>query len=102
MFMTHLGREVEPQVAVVRQSVLDEQRNLARQAQLDRLRQPAGLAEVDEILQGEGKGDGLAEVDLDVLTGLVDVGVLPQLDGPRANVALAAELDALLCALNRD
>ena len=48
---TNLGREVEPQVAVVRQTVLNKQRNLAGQAQLDVVGQPAGLAEVDEVLE---------------------------------------------------
>ena len=33
--MTDLGREVEPQVALVRQAVLDEQGHLTGQAELD-------------------------------------------------------------------
>jgi hypothetical protein len=98
--MTYLGREVEPQVAVVRQTVLDEQGNFAGQAQLDGVGQTAGLAEVCEVLQGEGKGDGLGEVDLDGVLGLVYSAVLPELDRSRANVTLAGELDTLLCALD--
>lgn len=39
-----------------------------------------GLAEVDEVLEREGEGDGLAEVDLDVLGLVVDVGVLAKSD----------------------
>jgi hypothetical protein len=74
----------------------------SRGTSLDGIGQPAGLAEVDKVLEGEGEGNRLAEVDLYVLAGLVNVGMLPQLDRSRANVALAAELDALLCALNRD
>lgn len=77
---THLGREVEPQIAVARKAVLDEQRDLAGQAELDIVGQPAGLAEVDKVLQGEGEGDGFAKVNLDVLARLLNVGVLPQLD----------------------
>lgn len=99
--MTDLGRKVEPQVAVLRQGVLNKQGHLAGQAELDAVGQAAGLAEVDEVLQREGEGDGLAEVDGDVLAGLFDVGVLSQLDGAGADVTLAAELDTLLCALNR-
>jgi hypothetical protein len=80
--MTDLGRKVEPQVAVLRQGVLDKQGHLAGQAELDAVGQAAGLAEVDEVLQREGEGDGLAEVDGDVLAGLFDVGVLSQLMSP--------------------
>jgi hypothetical protein len=97
----YLGREVEPQIAVVLQAILDKQGNLARKAQLDGVGQTASLAEVDQVLEGEGEGDGLSEVNLNVLALLVYVGVLSELNGPGADVTLAAELDTLLGALNR-
>lgn len=100
--MTYLGREIEPQVAVVCKAVLDEERNLAGQAQLDGVGQTAGLAKVCEVLQGEGEGDRLSKVDLDGVLGLVDGAVLPELDGSGADVTLAGELDALLCAFDGD
>lgn len=98
--MTYLWGKVEPQIAVVRQSVLDEQGHLARQAELDSFGQAACLAEVGKVLQGESQGHGLGEVDLDVFAGLVHTAVLPELDRARANVTLTRELDAVLCALN--
>jgi hypothetical protein len=100
VYVTDLGCEVEPQVAVLRQGVLDKQGHLAGQAELNAVGEAAGLAEVDEVLQREGEGDGLAEVNGNVLAGLFDVGVLSQLDGAGADVTLAAELDTLLCALD--
>lgn len=99
---THLRREVEPQVAVRLKLVLDKQRDFAGQAQPDVVGQTTGLAEVHKVLQREGEGNGFAEIDLDVLAGLVNVGVLSQLDGARTDVALAAEFDTLLCALDRN
>jgi hypothetical protein len=102
MIEAYLGREVESQVAVVHQAVLDKQRDLAGQAELDRVGQTAGLAEVCEVLEREGEGDGLCEVDLDRVFGLLHVAALPELDGPRANVTLARELDSFFCALNRN
>lgn len=53
--MTYLGCEVKPQVAVVLQTVLDEEGHLVGQAQLDLRRQTAGFAEVDEVLEREGE-----------------------------------------------
>jgi hypothetical protein len=76
----YLGGEVESQIAVVLYSILDKQRNLAGQAELDRIRQPARLAEVCEILEGEGKGDGLSQVNLDIFAGLVNAAMLPKLN----------------------
>jgi hypothetical protein len=76
----YLGGEVESQIAVVLYSILDKQRNLAGQAELDRIRQPARLAEVCEILEGEGQGDGLSQVNLDIFAGLVNAAMLPKLN----------------------
>lgn len=87
-------------MAVGGQPVFDEKRNLVRQAELDTVRQAASLAEVDEVLEGECKSDRLGEVDLDVLLGLVDVCVVAQCHGAVTNVALARELDALLCGFD--
>jgi hypothetical protein len=81
MMTSYLGREVESQVAVVHQAVLDKQRDLAGQAELDRVGQTAGLAEVCEVLEREGEGDGLSEIDLDGVFGLLHVAALPELDG---------------------
>jgi hypothetical protein len=98
--IAYLGSEVEPQIAVVLYTVLDEQGNFAGQAKLDRVGQATGLAEVCEVLQGEGKRDRLGQVDLDVLAGLVYAAVLPELNGAGSDITLAGELDALFCALN--
>jgi hypothetical protein len=100
--VTYLGGEVEPQIAVVLDTVLNKQGDFARQAKLDRVGQPARLAEVRQVLQGERKGDGFGQVDFDILAGLVYAAVLPQLDGAGANVTLAGKFDTLLCALDRD
>jgi hypothetical protein len=81
MIEAYLGREVESQVAVVHQAVLHKQRDLAGQAELDRVRQAAGLAEVGEVFEREGEGDGLCEIDLDGVFGLLHVAALPELDG---------------------
>lgn len=61
-----------------------------------------GFAEVDEVLEGESQGDGLGKADLDVLFGVLDIGVLAEGDRAVANVTGAGELYALLCALNGD
>lgn len=76
----YLRGQVEPEIAVVGQAVLDEQRYLVAEAELDLTAETSSLAEVDEVFEGEGKGDRLAEVDLDVLGLVVDVCVLAQSD----------------------
>lgn len=65
-------------------------------------RETRSFAEVDEVFEGEGQRDGLGEVNLDVLRGLVDVGVAAQGDGAVADVAAAGELDAVLRSVDRD
>lgn len=99
---SYLGSEVESEVAVVCQGVLDHERHISRQAQLNSARKAAGLAEVDQVLEGESEGDGLTELNVDVHFVFLDIGVLAQSDGSRADVAGAAELDTLLCALDVD
>jgi hypothetical protein len=98
--IAYLGGEVEPQIAVVLYTVLDEQGNFAGQAKLHRVGQTTGLAEVCEVLQGEGERHRLGQVDLNVLAGLVYAAVLPELDRAGSDVTLAGELDTLFCALN--
>lgn len=93
--MVYLGREVEPQVAVVFESILDKQGHLAGQAKLDRVGQPASLAEVCEVLEREGEGNRLGHVNRDLFIRLVDAVVLPEVNGPGANVARAGELDSV-------
>jgi hypothetical protein len=100
--ITYLWREVETQITASRQGVLDQQGHLVGEADLDLGRQRRGLAEVDEVLEGEGERDGLAELDLDRLVRLLDARVLPQRDGPVADVALARELDAVLAGVDGD
>lgn len=77
---TYLGSEVKSQVAVVLQTVLDEEGNLVGQAQLNVVGQTAGLAKVDQVLERECEGDGLGEVDLNVVFIVLHVGVAAQLD----------------------
>ena len=96
----YLGGEVESEVAVVCQRVLDHERHIGGKAQLDSARKTTSLAEVDEVLEREGQGDGLGKTDLDVLLGVLDVGVLTQGDRAVTNVTGAGKLDALLCALD--
>jgi hypothetical protein len=89
-------------VAVAREVELDQQRHLVGQANLDLGRQRGRLAEVGQVLEREGQRDGLAELDLDALVGLVEIGVLPERDGSVADVALARELDAVLVRIDSD
>lgn len=96
----YLWREVEAEVAVAGQGVLDQQGHLVRQANLDRVGQPRSLAEVDEVLEREGQRNGLAELDLNGLLRLLDVGMLAERDRAVANVALGRELDAVLGRLD--
>lgn len=102
IFDAYLRGQVEPEIAVVGQAVLDEQRHLVAEAQLDLAAEAGGFAEVDEVLERESKSDGLSEADLDVLLLVLDVGVLAKGDGAVADVTSAGELYALLCALNGD
>jgi hypothetical protein len=99
---SYLGCEVEPQVALILESVLDQQRHLTRKAKLDWVRQATGLAEVGQVLQREGKGDGLVHLNQDSLRLLFETRVLLEDDGTRTNVARARKLDALLGALDWD
>jgi hypothetical protein len=81
LIVAYLGGEVEPQIAVVLHAILDKQGHLARQAELNGVGQAASLAEVLEVLQGEGEGNGLSQVDRNVLLGLFYVADLPELNG---------------------
>ena len=101
-FNTYLRGQVEPEIAVVGQAVLNEQGNLVAEAELHLAAETGGFAEVDEVLEREGQGDGLGKTDLDVLLGVLDVGVLTQGDRAVTNVTGAGKLDALLCALDGD
>jgi len=102
MSSAHLRSQVEPEVAVVGEAVLDEQRHLVAETKLDLTAEAGGFAEVDKVLEGESKGDGLGEADLDVLLLVLDVGVLAKGDGPVADITSAGELYTLLRALNGD
>jgi len=100
MDRTDFGCEVEAQVAVVGQSILNEQRYLVRQAKSYPARQTARLAEVDKILEGEGQGDRLCQLDLDILVRLLDIAVAAECDRSGTDVSVTGKLDTLLCALN--
>lgn len=97
---SYLWCEVEPQVAVVRERILYEQRHLVRQAKPDPAGQATSLAEVGKVLEGESEGNWLGKLDADIVVWLVDVAVAAKGNGAGANVAIARELDTLLCALN--
>jgi hypothetical protein len=98
---TYLGGEVEAQVTAAKR-ILNQQRHLLGQVQFYRRGQVGGLAEVDKVLEGEGQGNGLREVNGNVLVGLVDIGVLADGNGAVTNVAGAGELDTLLAGLDDD
>ena len=100
--LAYLGGKVESEVAVVCQRVLDHEGHIGRKAQLDSARKTTSLAEVDEVLERESERHGLRQLDINVQVFLVDVGVLAEGDGSRTDVASAAELDALFCALDVD
>ena len=87
----YLWSQVEPQIAVVCQSVLHKQWDLIAQAEPDLRTQAAGLAEVDQVFERECEPDWLAEVDLDVLSLVFDVGVWPQSHRAVADVSAALE-----------
>ncbi len=82
--------------------ILNKQRHLLGQVQPYGGGQVRGLAEVDEVLEGEGQGDGLGEINANVLLGLLDIGVLANGDGAVTNVTGAGELDTLLAGLDDD
>lgn len=99
---TNLWCQVESQIASASQTVLDQEGHLVRQADLDSVGQGLGFAEVDEILEREGQGNGLGELNLDVVLLLLDVLVAAQGDRAVSNVAVGGELDAVLGCLNGD
>lgn len=71
----YLWSKIEPQIAVVGQSVLHKKWNFVAKAESDLGTEAASLAEVDQVLEREGECDGFREVDLDVLSLVFDVGV---------------------------
>lgn len=97
---TYLRCKVEPQPARALYSVLDQQRNLVGQANLDLWWQCGSLAEVDQVLEGEGQGHGLAELDLNVQLGLLDVLVAAEGNSAVTNIACACKLDTVLACIN--
>lgn len=99
---TYLGRKIEPQIRASRNVVLDQKGHLIRQADLDRARQRARLAKVDEVLERERQAHGLAQLNLDILGGFINIGVLAESNAAVADIALAAELDAVLGRLDVD
>jgi hypothetical protein len=99
--LTYLGGEVEAQVTTAKR-ILNQERNLLGQVQPYGAGQVGGLAEVDEVLEGEGQGDGLGEVNGNVLLGLLDVGVLADGNGAVTDVTRAGELDTFLAGLDDD
>lgn len=100
---TDLGSKEETQVATAStaaatcQAIFHLQRHFLRKGEPDLTRQSSGLAEVDEVLEGEGKSDGLGELDRHVFAGVLDVGVLADGHGAVSNITLAGEFDAFLC-----
>lgn len=73
--ITYLRGEVESQVTASK-SVFDHQGHLLRKTESNMARQICSLAEVDEVFQGEGEGNGLGEVNGNVLIGVLNIGVL--------------------------
>lgn len=82
--------------------ILNQERHFLGQVQPYRAGQVGGLAEVDEVLEGEGQGNGLGEVNGNVLLGLLDIGVLADGNGAVTNVTRAGELDTFLAGLDDD
>jgi hypothetical protein len=82
------------------QTIFDQQRDLVGQAKLDLIGQTAGFAEIDKVFERECEGDGLCQVDIDVVFGLINIGVAAQVDHTRADITLALELDAVFRALD--
>jgi hypothetical protein len=102
VYVTYLGGQVEPEIAVVGQTVLDEQRHLVAEAKLDLTTEARSFAEVDKVLERESKGHGLSQADFNVLLLVLDVGVLAEGNGSVADVTSAGELYTFLCAFNGD
>lgn len=97
--MAYLGREVESQVAavlVVAQQVLYQQGHLAGERDSNPVGKRLGLAEVDQVLEGEGKSDGLGQLDVDILAWLLDIAMRSKCHGTVANITVCRELDAIL------
>jgi hypothetical protein len=86
---TYLWRKVEPQETAASQTILYQERYFVRETYLNGFGQSLGLAEVDEVFEGESERDGLGELDVDVLLGVLDILVASQGNGAIANVAVA-------------
>lgn len=89
-------------MTLVLKGIFDQEWHLVGQADLDLVGESRGLAEVDKVFQRKCQRDRLAELNFDIQLGLINVGVASEGDGTVANVARAAELDAVLARIDRD
>jgi len=63
---------------------------------------PAALQKLTRYFKLNVKGDGLGEVDLDVLLWVVDVNIGAEGYRAGADIAIAGEFDAFFCAFDSD
>lgn len=89
-------------MTLVLEGVFNQEWHLVGQADLDLVGEGRGLAEVDKVFEGERQRDRLAELNIDIQLGLVDVGMASEGDGTVTDVACAAEFDAVLARIDRD
>jgi hypothetical protein len=92
----YLWSQVESQVAVTRQIVLNEKRNLVGQAELDGGRETRSFAEVDKVFEGEGECNRLREFNVDVQIWLLHIGMASQGNSSISDIAVAGELHTVL------
>lgn len=98
----YLWCQVESQIAATGQAILHKKRNLVRQAKLNGARKSTGLAEVDKVFEGEGKGDRLSKLDLNIECWLVDVGVASEGNSAVTDISIALEFNTILRSLDWD
>lgn len=89
-----LRRQVVPNVAVVLNFVLDDQRNVGGHRELDLRRQRRRLGERVQVSAGERQRHWLLHLNDDRLLLLVDRGGLRQFHIGRSNVAARREFNA--------
>ena len=102
VLVANLGSKVESEVALARDLVLHQERDLVGEADVDLVGQSSSLAEVDKVLERECEGDRLAQFNLDLLLGLLEVGVAAKSHRAVTNITVASKLDTVLGSLDHN